>query len=220
MFDMPYKNDEYHHHRHDLSFRGLLPYTAAGVGGVALIEIFQSTGYPRKFLSEFALRFLSGTSDSLWGDGIYLAVNIRRYLKQHERRRVVYYSAGRVAGALLSWLPHLILANTTFDMYSSYAAIIPVSYAQLDLIGGCVGVLMYYTRESGVKKGFEEFIRDPMIQVSLALFLASLGLDGFVRMHIKPDNYWIDFLETWILSFSCLVTTLVGAKSENKKPLL
>lgn len=218
MSSMAYDDHGDHIHKHDLSFKGLLPYTATGVGSVALIKTLQLLDYARTPFSEGVVRFFAGTSDS-FSEGIYVAVNLREYLKGHGRRnRVAYYVSGRLAGALLSWLPHLILANTRIDIHSSFpGAIIPVAYAQLDQLGGCMGILIYYNKEFGMKKGFEEFVKDPVARTSLALFLISLGLDGFTRMYLRPDNFWIDFLETWPLSFSCLLTALVGAKSENKK---
>lgn len=222
MPDKTYKNLEdelFEQNPGKLSFKDILPYTFVGAVGGALATSFQLLGYFRTPLREGIVRFISGTADAL-GESTYMILReLPKYFKKSENKGgpAVYYVSGKLVGALLAWLPDYILRNVGVDVHSSFpGSVVPAAYAQLDQIGAYFGMLAYHTRREGFRKGLKESLKDPVSQTSLIVSGASVGIDSLARIPLSPTNFWYDWVETWALSFLCLLPVWRGRKAEKK----
>jgi len=201
-----------------LSFGKLLPWTGAGALGGIVASSFQN--YLRTPFREGVLRFVSGSTDSIF-EGIYTAATeLPKYFKRTENKGgpVVYYVCGKLFGAGLSWLPDYFLRNLGVDVHSAFpGSLAATSYAQLDQIGGYLGLLIYHMRNSGsIVNGFTESLKYPVSQASLIATCVGIGTDSIARTQLTPNNFWYDWLETWALSFLCLLPVWRGRTVERK----
>lgn len=203
-----------------MNFGNVLPWTFFGALGGAAATSFQLLNYLRTPKMEGFVRFMSGSADSFL-EGLYaIGTEVPKYFGKSNNKGgpVVYYVGGKLLGAALSWLPDYILRNMGIDTHSAFpGSIVPTAYAQLDQMGAYLGMLVYHTKKHhSIRKGFAESIRDPVSQTSLMVTCMSVGIDAGVRTKLMPTNFWHDWVETWSLSFLCLMPVWRGKRTENK----
>ncbi|MBI2543328.1 MAG: hypothetical protein HYW24_04020 [Candidatus Aenigmarchaeota archaeon] len=211
------KHQLYHHHDEKLSFGEILPFTVVGAVGGILATTFELAGYPRTPLLEGGLRLVSGSGDSI-SEGIYtIRTELPKYLRKslNNGGPAVYYVGGKLIGAALSWLPDYFLRSMGVDVHSSFpGSIVPAAYAQFDQVGAYLGMLAYHIKNEGLTKGFIESIKDPVSQTSLLISGGAIGIDTIARIPFSPSNFWHDWIETYALSFLCVLPVWRGRQSE------
>lgn len=221
MFNKEKLESELDNHE-QLTYTELIHATGAGAGGGILAGALELSNLARNDVTELSVRLLTGAADGVT-EGIFTLVKeVPKHLRGHANKggRTVYYAYGKLAGALLSWVPDFsirYLANG--DPYSPFpGAFGSVSIAELDMGGGSFGIAVYDVKKYGFREGAKRYFRDPVAVSSLIIYSIYVVGNTLSRHFglIYEDNFLYHWLETLPPALSCLIPPSLGLLQERR----
>ena len=189
-------------------FGELLRYTGAGyVGGLLTGVTLDSFGFQQSPWGQWLVRTLSGEGESIC-EGVYA---LRRRLRRASGSLAEAYGWGKFGGMAAPWIIDWASRLMVIDVYGTEGFYIPYFYALGDQIGANIsGMIFFWKREREWFKALREYVRHPVMMVSLAIVLiVPIGLLLARVGGFSPTTQVFTALET-IVANLCWVPPLVG----------
>jgi len=187
-------------HHHTLSFQGLLPYTICGVLGRVI-----TTYLPQTSLGEVVARYVGGSSDTV-AEALYWLL----HSGHSEESTLTHYIKGKVIGSMFSLIPYACASLLGYDVNSRVAgSLIASSFAQSDQMGAFLSITYHAIKKGGIKE-LRDITKNPVAMTSLGVLILSFIIDYTARNFITPTTVDSKWLETYLLSFLCMLPVVAG----------
>jgi hypothetical protein len=196
-------------------FGELLKFTAGGfAGGLVVGAILDYFGLHRSGLGQWLVRTIAGEGESIF-EGIFA---LRQRLRQASRSMAEAYGWGKLYGMAIPWIIDGFSRLFGINVYGIEGFYIPYFYALSDQFGANVSGLLFFRRKEGNwQKGFQRYIRHPVMLTSLAiLLLVPVGLFVARLLGFSPTTQIYTALET-IAANLCWLPPLVGWLGDRRR---